>query len=171
VKTLKKILFDEYKGFSDKRITNLDRGTRFTIDDRGEHDHDAKGELYLWFCTMHADVLSPPAQLTLGGQHRTDGPAIDAVRVLLGNVPKSHGVRAWITANSATVQEAETRSSLEFDVIKGKQGILRDLAAAIRAIVAPGAGYYEVDSYKYVCPRTAASLERLAKTLDSAWSK
>jgi hypothetical protein len=59
---------------------------------------------------------------------------------------------------------------LQFQVTRGSQLLLSELAQAIRAIVAAGAPRYSVPSYKYVCPRTAASLERLKAALDRAWS-
>lgn len=43
---LKKHLFDAYKGFSDKRIKNLNKGNTFIIDDRSPKDIDSKGGLY-----------------------------------------------------------------------------------------------------------------------------
>jgi hypothetical protein len=42
------------------------------------------------------------------------------------------------------------------------------LANAFEAIVAAGARY-NVKAYKYVCPRTAASLGRLRKVLTGHW--
>lgn len=169
MKTLKQVLFDEYGGFSDGRIRNLDRASRFTIDDRSERDLDARGELFLWFCEMHADVSEPARQLSFDRQERTEGGDVLTV-TLHRSVPNGPGVRAWVAAHESAIRHDAVGSVLSFEVPSREQDMLRGLAAAMRAVVAPGAPRYEEKSYKYVCPRTADSLDRLAKTLESAWS-
>jgi hypothetical protein len=151
---LKRTLFDEYNGFADKRIKNLDRGNRFIVDDRVESDVGADRKLLSYFCMIFAEVLSETE-----------------VRVLLhGNVPVGERVRKWISAHGGDMQDTGLRESLTFTVTKDRLGILGELAEAVESIVAPGAPRYEVKSYKYVCPRTAHSLRRLKQTLDRAWT-
>jgi hypothetical protein len=53
---LKKMLFEAYGGFADKRLKNLERDAAFVIDDRSDGDYDARGQLFLWFCQIFATV-------------------------------------------------------------------------------------------------------------------
>jgi hypothetical protein len=55
------------------------------------------------------------------------------------------------------------------NVEQGQEGKLLELAEAFAAIVAPGKAY-GISAYKYVCPRTANSLRRLAQTSTRAWT-
>jgi hypothetical protein len=148
--TVKKALLAEYGGFSDKRIKNIAKGHLFIVDDRGPGDVGADGDLLPYFCLVFADVISDDEiMLTL---HR--------------NVPVGPAVTQWVKRYNASHKNSST---LELIVPRGRQHMVSELASAIRAIVAPGAPRYAVRSYKYVCPRTAASLERLKNVLDQAW--
>jgi hypothetical protein len=151
---LKELLFKEYGGFADRRIENVEDGHLFAVDDRTADDNAPDGNLQAYFCMIFADVISP-TRLNV---------------VLSGNVPDSDAVREW-----AEKYEAQSgvgmNADLQLAVQKGEQPRLRELADAIRFIVAPGAPSYPVASYKYICPRTAASLERLADILDKAWGR
>ena len=150
--SLKHVLFEEYRGFADKRIKNFEKGSIFIVDDREQRDEGAGGNSLSYFCMVFAEVLSPThLKVTLHG-----------------NVPKGVAVETWIKEHESSLLENENKT-LEFEVVKGQQANLRALARAIRSIVAPGARRYSVPSYKYVCPRTVGSLDRLANTLDRAW--
>lgn len=148
---LKAILFAEYGGFADKRIKRLEKGDTFIIDDRTEQDVGADKRLLSYFCMMFARVEADAVDMTLSQ-----------------NVPTSPAVIAWIEQTGAGYGDTVFGKSLRFSVARGEQSKLRVLASLIRSIVATGARY-AVPSYKYVCPRTAKSLERLAAVLDSAW--
>jgi len=144
---LKQALFNEYDGFADKRYKKLTSSKSFIIDDRGPGDVGADGNLLTYFCLMFASVESA---------HR--------VRVsLLRNVPKGQTVKAW----SQKYKVRPTPKSLEFDVTPEKLPMLDELALAMDAIVSIGG--YKVKNYKYVCPRVAQSLRRLAGALDLHW--
>jgi hypothetical protein len=148
---LKAVLFAEYGGFVDRRIKDLAKSSTFIVDDRGPSDLGADRKLYSNFCLAFADVLDD-----------------DTVEVSLrGNVPNGSGVEAWIKENAAAFTPG-IQASLEFTIKKGEQRRLWTLAEALRDIVGPGKRY-QTANYKYVCPRTAAALERLAKILDEAW--
>ena len=56
--TLKKVLFEEYDGFADKRIKKLETGSTFIVDDRTDGDQGADKKLFGWFCSMFVDVES-----------------------------------------------------------------------------------------------------------------
>lgn len=90
----------------------------------------------------------------------------DTVKVTLhGGVPRGAAVTAWARQHGAEMSEG----CLAFGV--GRQDVekLNKLAAAFRSIVQPGAPRYAQKAYKYVCPRAAASLERLCRVLARHW--
>lgn len=150
--SLKKKLFDEYGGFADKRIKNLDKGQCFIVDDRSPRDFGADQRLYSYFCSVSADVL-----------------ADDRVQVILsGNVPISQSVDDWAVKYQVRKTD-DISSSLSFIIERENESILNELAECIDAIVAPGKRY-DTPNYKYVCPRTAKSLRRLANVLSDYWS-
>jgi len=153
VNALKKALFEAYGGFADKRIKKLESGSIFVVDDRSDGDRGADGKLYGYFCLIFAEVRSNSEVLV----------------TLSGNVPMGSSVRIWITKHEASLREGVDRL-LSF-VVSKKEGTskLSTLADAIASIVARGARY-DVKSHKYVCPRTADSLQRLDKVLRKAWS-
>jgi hypothetical protein len=147
-RALKQVFLEEYGHFADKRIKNLDKGSLFIIDDRGPGDVGADHHLFLWFCLMFAEVADQ-----------------NTVRIKLGgDVPKGVRVAEWLAENKVE----DRRVGFEFDVRRGTQGRLTNLAKAFESIVQPGARY-PVPSYKYVCPRVASALVRLQRLLDRAW--
>ena len=149
---LKDLLNEEYKT----------RANSFCIDDRQPQNIGANGRPLSWFCEMFAEVVSTGDifSLTIGDEE---------IRVTLENVPVSSRVQDWARANDATLTRDDLRPVLSFTVIKGRQKILGSLATAIRSITAPGARY-STNYYKYSCPRTADSLERLKSVLARAWT-
>jgi len=148
---LKKSLFDAYEGFADKRIKNLEKSALFIADDRSRGDYGADRNLFLWFCAVHIEAKSET----------------QVVVRLSGGVPMSTGVKTWAKENGAKIQTVPA-TSLSFSVSKGTESILDSLANAIRAITASGVRY-PVPAYKFVCPRTARTLEKLSAVLKAAW--
>src|SRR5690606_2112037 len=122
----------------------IDNDAPFEIDDRKPRDLDARGHLFLWFCAMHVHVV--------------DGDTI-ALR-FWGGVPASGGVARLIAGRGGIT----STGGLEVTIPAADTAFLRDLADEIEAIIARR---YSVPSYKFVCPRTAASLRRLAGVLDA----
>jgi hypothetical protein len=154
-RALKEALLAAYGHFSDRRIKNIDRGSVFIVDDRGPGDFGADKQLFSVFCMIFADVK-----------------AADNVEVNLHkNVPVGPSVSAWSSRVGARVVSSSLAKSLSFNVSPTSLRHLEELAAAVRAIVAPGAPRYTERSYKYVCPRVSASLLRLRKVLASAWAE
>jgi hypothetical protein len=151
---LKETLIKEYGGFADKRIKYLDKGHYFLVDDRCSGDIGADKEPLSPFCSISADVKGE-----------------NEIKVSLSrNVPMGATVEQWITENNASYNGAPWPTTrLSIMIPAGQQAKLASLANAIRSIVARNAPRYSVKSYKYTCPRTAASLERLKNTLDKAW--
>lgn len=149
---LKGYLFKEYGGFADKRIKKLEKSDLFIVDDRDpQHDVGADKRLYPWFCLMFAKVNT--------GQ--------SVALKMWGGVPTSAAITKWIDAGNGKWTDAPP--GIEVPVERGRESRLRDLAKLMQDIVKPGARYPE-KSYKYVCPRTAKSLRRLADALKAAWA-
>lgn len=147
---LKRILFVEYGGFADKRIKKLENGKRFIVDDRSDRDIAADGNLYPWFCMIFIEV----------------GNTAEAVDLIFsGDIPISTTVESWF-ADHAAVRQGDRGRIVTLH--RGQQGNLTGLAAAFRQIVSPNRRYPK-PSYKYVCPRTAGSLDRLRRVLERAW--
>ena len=145
---LKQHFVHEYGGFADRRIKRLEKGNRFIVDDRGRSDVDAAGSLYLWFCTILAVVTSA-----------------DSLEVELGgDVPRSPSVDQWISDGGHSWQ-APPNARLTITLKLGQESVLEELAVRIESITAPGAPWYPVSSYKYVCPRSGKALRRLARVL------
>jgi hypothetical protein len=146
---LKKVLFDTYDGFADKRIKNLENSDAFIVDDRGEGDYDARGALFLWFCQIGLIVKDRDS----------------VVLTLRGGIPDSARVAKWLMDMGAQ----NTAYATQITINRGHESALLDLASAIRAITARGARY-NVKAYKHVCPRPTQSLAKLANVLRDAWS-
>jgi hypothetical protein len=147
-RAVKRIFLQEYGHFADKRITNLDKGKLFIIDDRGPGDVGADRKLFSWFCLMFAEIAD----------HESIG------IMLSGNVPQGERVKEWCAQNNTQL----TDGRMDFNLRRGAQNNLADLAEAFRSIVKPGVRY-EVSSYKYVCPRVANALVQLQSVLNRAW--
>lgn len=144
---LKKVLFDAYGGFADKRLKKLEHDALFIVDDRGESDYDARGDLFLWFCLMFVTVE-----------------AADRVKLSMrGGVPECTAVHQWFDKHGAERQPYGVETTITPDNLDA----LDDLAARMAAIVRKP---YEVRAYKYVVPRVAASLRHLRQVLSRAWS-
>lgn len=91
----------------------------------------------------------------------------DKVLVTLhGSLPDSPQVQETFKRLAAFRQWGNLRFTVEHEQLPH----LKTLAKQIRDIVARGKSY-KVPSYKYMCPRTADSLERLAGYLGDFWSR
>lgn len=144
--SLKQALFDQYN--RDNRRKTLPPHSMFCVDDRGPSDIASNRSLFGYFCEIIADTANDP---------------IVDIR-LTGNVPIGPEVELWVSANGATLRQTP-QYVLEFSLASGEEYKLLELATAIEAITSRR---YETPSYKYVCPRTAQSLRRLATILVSA---
>ncbi|MCG8059078.1 MAG: hypothetical protein JAZ21_04535 [Candidatus Thiodiazotropha taylori] len=130
---LKKVLFDEYDGFADKRIKRLESGKSFIADDRGPRDYGAGKQLFLWFCLIFVDV-EEKSRINVK---------------LLGGIPFNKDIEAWAEAKKFAVN-TNAQVALSMDIVAGEQGALEELASLIEQIVAPGKKY-PLAAYKYVC--------------------
>lgn len=76
-------------------------------------------------------------------------------------------VTAWAKQHGVATEDG----AMIFTVTPRDLSKLEQLAQAFRAVIARGAPRYSVAAYKYVCPRTAATLTRLEKVLAKHWKK
>lgn len=145
---LKLALLAEYGSFANPRIKKLEKSDHFIVDSRdGRRDHDAKGHLFNWFAVINLFVVSETEVTVRLGGKTAHGDAIDK----------------WVEKHGDVL-------SVGVKVTPGTVSKLRELAQAHRDIVRPGVWAAE-PSFKFMCPRTAESLDRLAKTLDAHWGK
>lgn len=143
---LQQALFDAYYGDRTTRKRRADINY-FVIDRRNKGDVASDRSLYSYFCTMITGVLDEnTVEVTLGG-----------------NVPQTKSVELWCKRHKVKFSE----NGLTFEVTSQKTTKLIELAEAMRAIIRVR---YTVPNYKYVCPRTARSLERLHDVLVEHWS-
>ena len=143
----KRRLFDAFGGFGDKRIKKLEKSDFFICDDRESASKDARGQLFLWYCTVDLRVISG-----------------DLVHVGLGKArPRSPAVDRWWTVHSAEGKYGVPVLPIE----SGTEDKLDDLATLIASITKKR---YEVAAYKYECPRVAGVLRRTRTILSHAWA-
>lgn len=138
-------LFDAYDGFADSRYKKLHHNKPFRVDDFSESD---VGNL---FC--HIFVYADDNN-TIRIEMRTNVPRNEDVENLLKQADAT--TRTWDDGDSAEVK-------LEVNV--EDTDYLRRLSYAVRGVVAPGAQYPD-PNWKWLAPRTASSLEKLADVLD-----
>jgi hypothetical protein len=156
LRSLKGAFLKEYDHFADRRIKNIDKGSRFIIDDRETAPSFGAGNIpYGWFCQIFADVDSP-----------------DAIQVTLyGELPLGPSVNEWIACND--VSEANTRVAMgatrKFTVRPTELNKLLSLAVALQALVTKGTIRRPNSDY-HVCPRMAACLLRVHSVLARHWS-
>lgn len=144
---LRDFLFKKYGNVTGKRLKELAAKGVFIIDDRQPKDKDAKGELFLWFCSMSVQVIDN-----------------EQLRIhLYGGVPHNPEFDQYITDQKGQFKHGEIRSDMSIHIPISETNNIRELARRMQTIIR---GRYEVSSYKYVVPRTAASLLRLAEYLD-----
>jgi hypothetical protein len=120
-------------------------------DDRGDGDFGPNG----WFERPFAQVLVKPW---------SENTADVCMR---GILPLSAEVYDWVKEHNASLVTVGG-SALQFRVSRDSVGKLRELAEAVDGITAPGREA-PFPALADVCPRTAASLRRLADRLDNAW--
>jgi hypothetical protein len=152
--SLKKLLFDEYRGFSDKRIKRLDKSDLFRVDDRHEGDFGADRKLFYWFCEIYVTTL--------------DDYSVEVE--LIGGVPSSPEMTNLLSSWNAEVNHSEVTLRVDhvtFRVDEKSTDRLEALATALKAIIARP---YQVNWYKHTCPRVAKSLLHLKSVVEDYWA-
>ncbi|MCK9503912.1 MAG: hypothetical protein M0Q95_06985 [Porticoccaceae bacterium] len=148
---LKRILVDEYSGFSGDVVKRLAPGSTLIVDDRGAGDYGAEMQLLPWFCVIAVDVKSN-----------------DEITVTLaGGAPVDDKIRRWVRENDCNFAE-QPQLSISITLHCGDQDKLLELAQLFQNIVVRGRRD-AVPGHKYMCSRTAIALRRLAATLAKVW--
>jgi hypothetical protein len=155
MRAFKNILFLEYGGFVDKRIKDIDKSDMFTVDDRDDPDLGYDRKPLSSFCKISVKVRSNKS-LTVN---------------LFGNIPAGKDVKRWLARHNCEIRTPARQSMLEFNVEKGNNGSLNELAGAIEQFVESSELHHIVKRNKLVCLRTAKSLRRLNAILDEAWTR
>ena len=156
--SLKQRLYDEYKGFFDKRIKRLEKSDFFRVDDRQPRHFGADGKLFYWFGEIYVTTL--------------DDYSVEVE--LMRGVPISSEITNLLTDWNAEINHSPATGWVDhvtFRVDERSTDRLKALATALNAIVAPGRRYpVEFKWYKYTCPQIAESLLRLKAVLDDYWT-
>lgn len=140
---LKKHLFNNYGGFSDKRIKDLKKSSRFKIDDFGQQDTSER------FCHIFVDVIDNTTNFVL---------------CLANNAPISPEIEELISSNGGELTQA-IRNHIYIQLTPRDHEFVKLFASEIRKLVSPDREY-EDSNWKWLCPRTAESLRRFAKVLE-----
>jgi hypothetical protein len=140
---LRRYLANAYGSQADRRCKNPDVDRPITIDDKGPHD------VHPYFCSMTIRVAnSGDDTLILSIQH----------------VPLTPEVRSLIEDQGGTIREIPSVHTAEIPLKTKSVPFIRQLAKSIRSAVGRGKRYDD-PNWKWLCPRTAASLERLARVV------
>ncbi len=149
---LRDYLLDAYGGFADRRIKDpaLDRPIK--VDDHGPRDVSQS------FCSISVSVPDLHAQ--------------DLI-LRLHNVPPCPEAVALVEGLGGTVHTSNFGSSITLPLKSSQGPAIKRLARAIKGVVGRGR-QYDDPNLKWICRRTAASLERLAEHLklyrEELWS-
>ena len=102
------------------------------------------------FCEIYAEVVSD-----------------DELTVRFLGLPTNQKIEKWLAANGAKDGQLP---GLALTLNRAEQGRLAELSAMVAPIVAPGAPWYDVPSYKHSCPLVVAALDKLKASIDQAWT-
>jgi hypothetical protein len=115
------------------------------VDDRDADD------TYPGFCDIHLKMSTADA---------------DRFTLVLDNVPIDGNVKSIVKDLEGTWQSTRTGERLTLNLLASQKADLRRLAATIRKVVGRGKSYLD-KNWKWIAPRTATSLETLARALPS----
>lgn len=121
-------------------------GASFRIDDRQERD------VYPGFCEIRVTVQDPEGSSAL---------------LELSPAPHSAEVGEVVERHGGQVTHEQFGTTIRLTLVRGDAHRVRDLARAIRRVTRRGQRYSD-PNWKWICPRTADSLERFADALSHA---
>ena len=137
----KKYLFDAYGGFGDKRVKDITKDYSFKIDDQDTNDkHEC-------FCCIFVRVIE-------GSKFELH---------LSNNAPFNSKIKSMIKAKGGKVQEGDF-NSMEVDLTSKDYNFISKLSVEIKELVARGKKY-DNPNWKWLCPRTANSLNHFSGIL------
>ncbi len=136
-------LLDAFGGFADRRFKDRTLDRAIKVDDRDATD------VYPYFCSIFVSIPD-----------RTG----DSLRLTLQHAPSSPEVVDLVEELGGTVHPGDFGATITLP-LKASQGpAVRRLAKAIKAIVGRGRSYDD-PNLRWICPRTSASLVKLAQHL------
>jgi hypothetical protein len=139
---LKHFLYDKYGGFGDKRIKDISRDYPFKVDDQTDEDtHDL-------FCGIFVRVKEKDRfELSL-----------------TNNAPLNTDIENLIKTKAGKALKTEGKSYIEVELSVKDVEFIKSLSQLIAEIVSSGK-HYTNRNWKWLFPRTSATLDRLAKNL------
>jgi hypothetical protein len=142
---LSTFLLNAYGHTTGKERSSTDRPVVIQIDDRNEND------VYPGFCGICVTVPNPE-----------DGTFL----LRLENSPNNWELEELVESYGGKVQQGHTGTTITISLKPKDTSAVRALAKSIRRITGRGQKYLD-RNWKWICPRTAKSLERLAGLLAS----
>lgn len=141
---LRDYLLDVYGGYADRRIKDRSMDRDIKIDDKGPHD------VYPFFCNIFARVPD-----------RND----DRLVLTLQNCPCSPEVMSIVERQGGTIRPSEHGPTITFAIHNNHVFTIARLSLAIANLVKSRRKYTN-RNWKWICTRTAGSLDRLVKILE-----
>ena len=139
---LKRFLLSKYGGFGDRRVKDITRDLPFKIDDQSENDSQQQ------FCAIFVRVT---------GSDRF-------VLSLSNNAPINPDIATLVESQGGEARTIARYSHIEVELSVGDVGFIRELSSMIRGLVGAGR-HHENRDWKWLCPRTADSLDNFANLL------
>ena len=143
VSSLRDHLLDSYGGYADRRIKNRSLDRPIQIDDKGPHD------VYPHFCTISARVPDRIGETLI---------------LTLQNCPCNSELMALVEKRGGTVTPSEHGPTIRLSIAVNHVGTVASLSHAISKMTKRRRRYSD-PNWKWICPRTANSLDRLAGVL------
>lgn len=139
---LKRFLYAKYGGFGDKRVKDISGDYPFKVDDQSDKDsHDS-------FCGIFVRVIAKDRfELSLSN-----------------NAPINSTIKSLVQSKGGEVSTFNNKSHIEVELSVTDIEYIRKLSKLIAGLASPGKRYKN-RNWKWLCPRTAASLDRLATVL------
>jgi hypothetical protein len=146
-KNLKDFLLDRYGGFADRRVKDRSRNAPIAIHDKQKRD------VPCLFCRLFVTFPDPK---------------IVTFQLDLQNAPQNREIKQLVEQRRGRFSQTDLRANISLPLAPTRKdaAFLRKLARAYRRIVGKNRQEnYLDDSWVWVCPRTAGSLERFAAVL------
>jgi hypothetical protein len=128
------------------RFPIIGSSTSVRIDDRRESD------VYPGFCEINVSAQASDGSYLL---------------LELAPAPYNAEIRELVEQHGGQVTQAPGGATIRLAVSRGDTRIVRELARAVRRVIRRGQRYPD-PNWKWICPRTADSLERFASVMSEA---
>jgi hypothetical protein len=136
-------LLDHFGGYADKRIRDRSLDRPIQIDDKGPHD------VYPHFCTISARVPDRTGETLV---------------LTLQNCPCNDQVMSLVEKRGGTIIPSEHGPTIKLPITGNLISTVAGLSHAISRMTMRRRKYPD-PNWKWICPRTARSLDRLVEVL------